>query len=254
MAHLDAAVQRRHEYARVLVDLDDRPTFRPDHLEQPVRAILPREDALLDTWRQAGRVGQDPDLDEAHRLRLRGVLLRMPRARPERHALDRSGGKRPRGPADVVLVAEQALDDVGQALDVPVRMQRPDGTGDQPVVVEYPHRPEAVVFRVSVGVEREVPPSPEPVAFDVVDLGIAADRDHAISPPGAIPPTVPPLAENAMAALLAPPSQPLSRNIDPAWAGLHVRAVGVLTRCCRAARPVGCATRGARRGRRRRIG
>src|SRR5256886_10880323 len=134
MAHLDAAVQRHHEYAPVLVDLDDRPTFRPDHLEQPVRAILPREDALLDTWRQAGRVGQDPDLDEAHRLRLRGVLFRMPRARPDRHALDRSGGKRPRGPANVDLVAEEALVRGGPAPAGPGRMRPPSRPGDPPVV------------------------------------------------------------------------------------------------------------------------
>ena len=40
-------------------------------------------------------------------------------------------GSGPNGAADVVLVAERALDDVRQPLDVAVRMEGPDGAGDQ---------------------------------------------------------------------------------------------------------------------------
>ena len=88
-------------------------------------------------------------------------------------------GSGPNGSADVVLMAERALDDVGQALDVPVRMQRPDGAGLQAVVVEDAHRAERVVLWVLVSVEAEVPAGAEPAAVDVVDVGVAPDLDHA---------------------------------------------------------------------------
>ena len=109
------------------------------------------------------------------RLGLRGVLLRVPGARAERHPLHRPRGQRPERPAHVVLVAEQALDHVGETLDVPVRMERPDRPGHEPVVVEHAHRPEAVVLGILVRVEREVPARPEPAAADVVDLAVAPD-------------------------------------------------------------------------------
>src|SRR5207249_1839521 len=76
----------------------------------------------------------------------------------------------------------RALDHVRQALDVAVGMKWPDGAGNEPVVVEDAHRAEAVVLGIAVGVEREMPPSPEPVALDVVDFAVTPDPDHWSSP------------------------------------------------------------------------
>jgi len=53
---------------RVLVDRDHSTSFGADDPEQPVRPVVPGEDALLHLWREACRVGQYPDLDEAHGL------------------------------------------------------------------------------------------------------------------------------------------------------------------------------------------
>src|SRR5207237_973462 len=61
-------------------------------------------------------------------------------------------------------------------------MERPGGARNQPVVVEDPHRTEAVVVGIAVPIEGEVPARTEPAAFDVVDLRIASDLDHR-SPP-----------------------------------------------------------------------
>ena len=48
---------------------------------------------------------------------------------------------------------EGPLDDVGDALDVPVRMERPYGARLQAVVVEDPQRPEPHLLRVAVVIE-----------------------------------------------------------------------------------------------------
>ena len=122
--------------------------------------------------------GHDPDLDESHRLGLARVLLRVPGAAAERHALHRAGRQRTGRAAHVVLVAERPLDDVGEALDVAVGVHRPDRARDQPVVVEHPQRAELHVLGVVVGVERVVPARAEPAAVDVADLVVAPDRDR----------------------------------------------------------------------------
>src|SRR5206468_11619516 len=65
--------------------------------------------------------------------------------------------------------------DVGESFDVGVRMHRPVGTRDQPVVVENPERADAHLIGVAVPVEREVPAGPEPASILGVDLGVASD-------------------------------------------------------------------------------
>src|SRR5437667_367047 len=83
------------------------------------------------------------------------------RAVPERHPLDPSGLE-PAVLAEGVRVLERALDDVGDALDVGVRVHRPVGARDEAVVVEHPQRPDAHLARVAVSVEGEVPAGGEP--------------------------------------------------------------------------------------------
>src|SRR6266511_4276677 len=77
---------------------------------------------------------------------------------------------------------ERPLDDVGESLDIAMRVQGPDGAGDQPVVVEHAKRAEAHVGEVVVLIEREVPPGAEPAARRLVDLRVATNFDHGESP------------------------------------------------------------------------
>src|SRR5438445_483070 len=80
MADLSAWRQRRQVHTSVLVDSDHLAAFRPDHLQQPVRALIGGELPLLDLRREARSVGKNPQLQELHRFGLRPVLLRMLRA------------------------------------------------------------------------------------------------------------------------------------------------------------------------------
>jgi hypothetical protein len=66
-----------------------------------------------------------------------------------------------------VGVLEQALGDVGDALDIAMRMHLPDGARDQPIIIEHPQVTEPGVLRVGLGVEAEMPVGAEPAAFDV---------------------------------------------------------------------------------------
>src|SRR6266536_1255686 len=104
----------------------------------------------------------------------------MQRPGPERHALDRAGRQRAERTAAIVLVAERALDHVGQPLDIAMRVEGPDRAWDQAVVVEDAQRTEAVVLGVAVLVEGEVPASVKPAALDVIDLTITADLHHGV--------------------------------------------------------------------------
>ncbi len=99
-------------------------------------------------------------------------------SRPKRHALDRSSRQRPEGTTHVVLVPERAFHYIGQTLHVAMGVEGPNRTGDQSIVVEDPHRAEAIIVRVAVSVEREVPPSSEPAAFGVVDVTVSTDQHH----------------------------------------------------------------------------
>src|SRR4029450_12312487 len=63
-----------------------------------------------------------------------------------------------------------------------MRVQGPDGAGDEPVIVEYAKRAEAHVSRVVVHIEREVPPGMEPAARRLVDLRVATNLDHGEPP------------------------------------------------------------------------
>src|SRR6185436_20001214 len=87
-------------------------------------------------------------------------------------------GQQPAAVAEGVRMLERALDDIREPLDVGVRMHRPVGARNQPVVVEDAQRPDAHLTRVSVPVEREMPAGREPAAFLRVDLSVASDLQH----------------------------------------------------------------------------
>ena len=80
---------------------------------------------------------------------------------------------------EAVGVPEAALPDVGNALNVGVRMHRPDRAWSQLIVVEYPKRPDAHLARVAVAIEGEMPAGHKPAALFAVDLAVAAQLQHA---------------------------------------------------------------------------
>src|SRR5438067_2325794 len=75
-------------------------------------------------------------------------------------------------------MSEGAFDDVRDAFDVAMRMKRPDGAGDQAIVVEDAERPPPHVVGIAVLIEREVPARREPSTLGCVDLLVAPDDDH----------------------------------------------------------------------------
>lgn len=96
-------------------------------------------------------------------------------------------GSGPERLADVVAVAEPALDDVRDALHIRCECSGHTASGDQPVVVEHPRRAEPVVFGIAVTVERAVPTRVEPLPLHLVDLAVTPDREHG-RPPVSTPP------------------------------------------------------------------
>ena len=103
----------------------------------------------------------------------------MQGAGAERHPLDATGLERAILP-EGIGVLERPLDHVGEPLDVRVRMHRPVGARDQPIVVEDPQRPDAHLLGIAVAVEREVPTRREPPALFGVDLGVPTDLEHDV--------------------------------------------------------------------------
>ena len=91
--------------------------------------------------------------------------------------------------AEAVRVLEVPGHDVGDPLDVAVRMHRPRGAGHERVVVENAERADTHVVRIVVPIEGEVPPRLEPTTVDPVDRAIVTKletcRPHAWSIGGA---------------------------------------------------------------------
>src|SRR6266536_6214460 len=73
---------------------------------------------------------------------------------------------------------EVPLNNIGQRLDVLVRVHRPIRTGHDPVIVEHPQRPDAHLIRIAVMVEREVPAGMEPPTVRLEDLAVTPDGQH----------------------------------------------------------------------------
>ena len=74
------------------------PPSGPITLQQPVGSVLLGEDSLLDTRRQVAGVGQDPDLDEAHRLRLEAFSSEWSAPEPSVMRWTDPAGSGPNGP------------------------------------------------------------------------------------------------------------------------------------------------------------
>jgi hypothetical protein len=110
-------------------------TYGAQDREQSIVPFLDRVLTLLDAGRQPAPVRHDPHLDELHRLGLRVVPLGVLGTGPERHALHASRLEHAVF-AEAVGVLERASHHVRDALDVAVRVHRPNGAGYQRVMVE----------------------------------------------------------------------------------------------------------------------
>ena len=75
--------------------------------------------------------------------------------------------------AQVVGVPEDALPDIGDPLDVGVRVHGPDGSRRETVVIEHPERAHAHLLGISVTVEGEMPAGLEPATILAVNLPVA---------------------------------------------------------------------------------
>src|SRR5438477_675180 len=176
MADLLAGIEEPGENGGVLVHADRvaRPRCvlateaRRGHEDrlQPTAPSIRRELALLDARLETAPRGHDPHLDETHRLGLRTVALRVLHPRAERRALDRAGVK-DAAVAPRVGVLEGPLGDVGDPLDIPMRMHRPGRTRHEAIIVEDPKISYPHVRLIPVLIEAEVPVRAEPAAFGV---------------------------------------------------------------------------------------
>src|SRR5256885_7157758 len=150
---------------------------------QRIAPSIRRKLALLDARLETAARGHDPHLDETHRFGLRAVALRVLQPRAERRALDRAGVK-DAAVAPRVGVLEGPLGDVGDALDVPMRMHRPGRARHEAIVVEHPQISDPHVGLVPVPIEAEVPVRAEPAAFGVEQRSTRSQQ-HAHEPPRA---------------------------------------------------------------------
>src|SRR5947209_11250759 len=117
MAELDLRSNRGDVDSRILMHSDRVCLIGPDHFQQAIPPILRRELPLLDSRGKRWRIGEDPQLQEFHRLAGGAVLLGVKRPRPERHELHRSGLEQA-VVAEAVSMAKTALPHVGDALHV----------------------------------------------------------------------------------------------------------------------------------------
>src|SRR2546425_3897937 len=62
-------------------------------------------------------------------------------------------------PTALVLMTELSLDDICDTLILSVRMQRPDSTRTQSIIVQHAEVSETIVQRTIVHIEREMPPT-----------------------------------------------------------------------------------------------
>jgi hypothetical protein len=94
----------------------------------------------------------------------------------ERHDLGRTGLEVP-VVAKGIVMEEVPLDDVGERLDVLVWVERPLGSGNDPIVVEDPERTNAHLLGITVLVKAEVLSGVEPPALLAPDRVGRPDGD-----------------------------------------------------------------------------
>ncbi len=159
-------LEKRGHHARVAPQGKRSLVARPGQRKEPIRPFGTRDLLLFDGRVQVKLFGEEPHLDESHRLVGEIVDLGMP------HASSDGGMLYPPLPqhapeAPFVLVAELARGDVGDHFVVPVRVKRPGRSRAQRVVVEDPEPAKLDELGVRVIAEGEVPTAIEGPVLDI---------------------------------------------------------------------------------------
>src|SRR6266850_2233052 len=175
-----ALSQKRPVDRGVLIDLHR--SLAPVPRRKQAKRSLPlvgREVLLLVAGREAALLGDDPDLQEVHRVGPGGVELAVRDAGTRAHALHVAGPDLPTA-AGGVAMCQPALEHVGQDLHVPVRMRAESLPWLHGVVVDHAQRAEPHVFGVVVVAEREGVPGIEPTGVGVEAVAGLAQLDHSV--------------------------------------------------------------------------
>src|SRR3984957_17413871 len=172
------AVEQAGIHTRVLMD-QYRLLRAIRRCDQPQAATPLRgtEVALFVAPLDAALVRHDPDLQEVHRLAVRGVELAVLYAAARAHALHvarADGGT----VAHRILVRQAARQHVCQYLHVAMSMRAEARPRQHAVLVDYAQRSELDVLRVEVVGERKSVERLEPAVIGVAALGAASDLLH----------------------------------------------------------------------------
>src|SRR5208283_4348354 len=138
---------------------------RADQAQAPLSLGL-RERLLLVARLEPRLLGNDPYLEEAHRLRLARIVLAVPDAGSRRHPLDVAGADH-RGLAEAVPMLQGAVDDIGDNLHVTMPVLGEPASRLNDVVVDHAERTEPHVLGIVVVGERERVTAVEPAVIGV---------------------------------------------------------------------------------------
>src|SRR5260221_5673840 len=152
------------------------PAFGSEKREGPLGRV---DLLLLIAGLDPAALGEQPDLQEVHRLFLGGVELAVHDAAAGAHALDLAGPDHAAAAARV-LVLQGAREDVAQDLHVAVRVRAEALAGLHGVVVDHAQRGEALVLPVVVFAEREGVEAVQPADVGVKAVAGLAQGDHDV--------------------------------------------------------------------------
>ena len=152
------AARRQHGAADAGVAVDGDGAFRRfrsgDHVQPRYAVRHLRQRLLLIARRNALAVGQQPDLQQMHRIGLAGIELAVADAGAGAHALGFAGADHGAA-ADAVLVLQCAIQDVGHDLHIVVRVRREPATAGNAILVDHAQRPETHDLGIIIVAERE---------------------------------------------------------------------------------------------------
>src|SRR6185437_8154150 len=135
---------------------------------------------LLIARRQAGALGNEPDLEEMDRLGWRRVELAVDDAGAGAHALHLAGPYHG-AVAEAVLVLERAGQHVGQDVHVPMAVRRESRARNDAILVDHAQGAEAHLHGIVVIGEGEAVSAVEPAGAAAAARHAITKRDHRLS-------------------------------------------------------------------------
>src|SRR5581483_6111266 len=137
---------------------------------------------LLVARRDSQPVGLYPDLQEVHRLDLRGIELAVPNAAARAHPLHVARTDH-RAVAHGILVRQLSGQHIADDLHVAVTMGAEAHSWFYPILVDDPQRPKLHMLRIEVLGKGKTVEGPEPAVVGVAAIRTASDFVHG-QPPG----------------------------------------------------------------------